>query len=90
MIRNDGQYAGQRVLSAASVREMEKLQGGSLEYGLGCWVFPNVAEVAAQGARGGRAWVNRNNGSYAVVFTQQDNSASTTEQFKELVRTKLG
>lgn len=90
MIRNDGEYAGQRVLSAASVREMEKLQGGSLEYGLGCWVFPNVAEVAAQGARGGRAWVNRNNGSYAVVFTQQDNSASTTEQFKELVRTKLG
>lgn len=89
MIRNDGEYKGTRILSAVSVREMEKLQLGSSEYGLGCWVFPDVSEVAAQAATGTRAWINRNNNSYAVLFTQQDNSAMISQQFKELVGSKL-
>lgn len=89
MIRNDGDYYGTRVLSANSVREMEKLQLGSPEYGLGCWVFPGESAVSAQGATGARAWVNRNNKSYAVLFTQQSNSSGISTEFKELVRSEL-
>lgn len=89
MLRNDGDFYGTRVLSADSVREMEKLQLGSLEYGLGCWVFADVSEVAAQGATGSRAWINRTNKTYAVLFTQQNNTSTLSTRFKELVRAKL-
>mgnify|MGYP001810430731 CR=1 FL=1 len=89
MIRNNGEYNGTRVLKASSVSEMETLQLGSPEYGLGCWVFPQVNEVAAQGAFGARAWVNRHNNTYCVIMTIQNNSAFVSEDFKALVRSTL-
>jgi CubicO group peptidase (beta-lactamase class C family) len=89
MLCNDGTYNGTKVLSAKSVREMETLQAGSTEYGLGCWVFPEVSEVAAQGALGLRAWINRKVNCYGVIFTIQSNSYAISQQFKELVRNKL-
>jgi CubicO group peptidase (beta-lactamase class C family) len=89
MLCNDGTYNGTRVVSAKSVREMETLQAGSTEYGLGCWVFPEVSEVAAQGALGLRAWINRKTNCYGVIFTIHADSYAISQQFKELVRTKL-
>lgn len=86
MIRDNGQYLGKKVLSADSVKELEKLQAGSDQYGLGTWVYPQFQETISTGAFGMRAWVNRNNNAYGVIMTLKNDSGAVSEEFIALVR----
>ncbi|WP_273211618.1 serine hydrolase domain-containing protein [Runella zeae] len=86
MIRDNGQYLGEIVLSADSVKELEKLQAGSAQYGLGTWVYPEFKETMSTGAFGMRAWVNRNNNAYAVIMTMKNDSGAISDEFRALVR----
>lgn len=86
MIRDNGQYLGEKVLSVDAVKELEKLQAGSSQYGLGTWVYPEFKETMSTGAFGMRAWVNRSNNAYAVIMTMKNDSGAVSDEFRALVR----
>ncbi|MDF7821546.1 serine hydrolase [Runella sp. MFBS21] len=97
MIHAKGVYKGTRVLSEASINEMEKDQTGSMNrlYGLGLWRYNyssgTAIEVSSPSALGVHPWVNRNKGYFGIIFTQAgfDKTYQSNLAFRELVQNNL-
>lgn len=97
MMNNYGIYKNNRVLSQASIKEIESDQSGGINsfYGLGVWRY-NVEngfakEVSSPSAMGVHPWINREKKYFGLIFTQAgyENTIESNLAFRNLVQNQI-
>jgi len=87
MYLNGGEYAGARILTAASIARATTAHvktGDEGSYGFG-WMISPDGVYAHSGSDGTYAWVDPSRGLFGVVFTQNPGGVNPREAFREIV-----
>jgi hypothetical protein len=79
MLQGNGEFNGKRILSEASVKEIQAKHTGSLDVAYGLGVFTNDGTYGHGGALGTDAIVNTKNGRVLLYFVQQQGLAKSEE-----------
>jgi CubicO group peptidase (beta-lactamase class C family) len=87
MLQGNGEFDGKRILSEASVKEIQTKQTGTLNAPYGLGVTTNRGVYGHGGALGTDAQVNTNNGRVLLYFIQHQGLAKSEEAKQKFFRT---